>query len=236
MVKKVLFLGVGLVALILAIATWSYQGAIARIETQQKVVALTFDDGPNPPHTEELLGVLEKHGVVATFFPKAKNVEAFPDAAMAMVAAGHEIGNHSYHHNPMTSLSLGKMQDEIVRANSVLREVMGVDDIMLFRPPFGLQGIGTKRALTALNLKSILMSDSGFDWEEVDAQKIAETVLETVKPGSIILLHDGHGDVEDPHNQDSRAASVTATQTIIMALREQGFRFVTVSELLALEG
>ncbi|MFK7978326.1 MAG: polysaccharide deacetylase family protein [Halioglobus sp.] len=235
--KSLLFLAAFLVlgiVLILAVGSYSYRGAISEVAVAGKVVALTYDDGPNPPHTQSLLALLGAEGVKATFFVKARNAEAFPDDLLAIARAGHEIGNHSYHHRPMASFNKSNMLEEVQRSGEIIERIVGYAPT-LFRPPYGMQGIGLQQALTELELDSILMSTHGLDWELDSGRTIADKVLEGVKPGGIILLHDGHGDVDDPGAQKSRAASIVATKLVIDELRAQGFTFATVSELLAMQ-
>ena len=233
MIRK-LFAASGLILLaIVALLFWSYSGAVARIPVDEKVVALTYDDGPNPPHTEALLDTLAHYGVKATFFLKGRNIEAFPESVISVSEAGHEIGNHSYDHRPMIALREAAMLAELVRTNKLIESLLGYKPV-LFRPPFGIQSPGLKMALDILSMRSILMSTNGVDWEVTDPRQIAISVLENIEPGSIILLHDGHGDVEDPLRQDSRAPTVTATGIIVETLTAQGYRFVTVGELLAI--
>lgn len=223
----------GLVVLSLALVVfWSYGGALQRMAVDDKVVVLTYDDGPNPPYTQALLALLHEHQVKATFFLKGRNVEAFPELVRTIALAGHEIGNHGYYHRPMLSLSKKSMRDEVVRTNALIREQLDYEPV-LFRPPYGLQGPGLKRALADLDMPSILMSEHGLDWEETDPQVIAGRVLSEIEPGAIILLHDGEGDVDDPLAQASRAPTVEATELIIEALKARGFRFATVGELMA---
>lgn len=223
----------GLVAVLLFLfVSWTYSGVLMRVDTPAKVVALTYDDGPNPPDTQALLALLAQRDVRATFFLKGRNVEAFP-ALAATVAAGHEIANHSYHHNAMAGFGRADMQAELERVNTIIEDATGIRPI-LFRPPYGVQGAGLKRALDALGMRSIGADASGNDWQETDARVIADRVLTDVGPGSIVVLHDGHADVEDPQAQDSRAPTVAATALVIDGLRAAGYRFVTVSELLAL--
>jgi peptidoglycan/xylan/chitin deacetylase (PgdA/CDA1 family) len=228
---------VGAVVLIVggmfALGLYSYSGAVSSVEVEEKVVALTYDDGPNPPHTGALLQLLAQENVRATFFLKGQNVDAFPDDALAIVTAGHEVANHSYKHRPMTTLSKNVALAEIMRAEEAIYSATGVKTD-LFRPPFGVQSIGVKRALLELNKASILMTAHGTDWEVFDPQQIADSILADVQPGGIILLHDGHGDVDDPHKQEGRAGSVDATRIIIESLRSRGYRFLTVGELLSL--
>jgi peptidoglycan/xylan/chitin deacetylase (PgdA/CDA1 family) len=233
MIRKIVaVLGV-LLAIVCGVFLWSYSQVVVTVPVDQKVVALTFDDGPNPPHTQALLDLLQQHDVKATFFVKGQNVEAFPESLRAIAQAGHEIGNHTYYHRPMLSPSKTAILSELQRTNSVIEEVLGFQP-ELFRPPYGLQGPGLKVAVDDLGMVSILMSTHGTDWEVTDPELIAGAVLKGVEPGGIILLHDGHGDVGDPEAQDSRAASVAATGIIIETLRAQGYSIVTVGALLAM--
>lgn len=220
-------------ALLFVFISWSYSGSVMRVETTAKAIALTYDDGPNPPHTQALLELLAERGVTATFFLKGRNVEAFPELAAQVVAQGHEIANHSYQHYAMSSFSKDAMLAELVRVNELIEAVTGVKP-SLFRPPFGVQGAGLKRALDELGMLSVLADATGADWEVTDAREVADLVLAGAGPGSIVLLHDGHGDVDGPEEQESRAHSVAATAMIIDELRAQGYRFVTVSELVGL--
>jgi peptidoglycan-N-acetylglucosamine deacetylase len=222
-----------ILVVICALLFWSYNGAIARVPVDEKVVALTYDDGPNPPYTQALLDALAQYGVKATFFLKGRNIEAFPESVLSIAQAGHEIGNHSYYHRPMIALREPAMLEELLRTNSLIDSLLGYEPV-LFRPPYGVQSPGLQMALDTLDMKSILMSTNGVDWEVTDPMQIASSVLENIEPGSIILLHDGHGDVDDPHTQDSRAATVAATGIVIETLEAQGYRFVTVGELLAM--
>ena len=234
MVRTIIAILFAFICVVVAVFLWSYSAAIVTVPVTEKVVALTFDDGPNPPHTQALLDTLEQHSVKATFFLKGQNIEAFPESVRAVAQAGHEIANHSYSHRPMLSFSKSEMLNELVRTNQLIEDLLGYEPD-LFRPPYGFQGPGLKMALDELDMTSILMSTHGLDWEVNDPELIANTVLESIEPGSIILLHDGHGDVTDPNAQDSRAASVQSTTIIIETLKAQGYRFATVGELIALQ-
>ena len=235
MLKKTLACALVLVALVFGAIAMVYQGSFSSLPVKERLVALTYDDGPNPPHTRALLDLLASREVIATFFPKARNAEAFSNELLAVAAGGHEIGNHSYYHRPMTSLSTQAMFEEVEKANEVLTTLLG-ERPRLFRPPYGIQGYGLWRALKQLEMPSVLMNTHGADWEPHSAQEIADRVLAGVQPGTIILLHDGHGDVDDPYAQDSRAATVEATGLIIDALHTQGYRFVSISELMRVAG
>ena len=223
-------------ALLVALCTtlwWSYSDTIARVAVTEKILALTYDDGPNPPHTQAMLQVLDQYEVKATFFLKGQNALAFPELVQAIVDAGHEVGNHSFYHQVMISNTKAAALKELVSTNKIIEGTTGFQP-RLFRPPYGAQGPGIKLALEQLQMRSILMSDHGSDWQHSDPSLIANDILESIQPGSIVLLHDGHGDVDDPASQASRAASVVATGMIIESMRAQGYRFVTVGELLRL--
>ncbi len=224
-----------LTMLVIAVAflSWCYADTIWRMNVAEKVVALTYDDGPNPPYTGQLLTLLKSEGVVATFFLKGRNVEAFPDIPRVIGEDGHEIGNHSYQHKAMWSFSKQVMLQEVSRVDALLDGYPGYHPKM-FRPPYGAQGAGLKRALQELGKKSIVFDVVGVDWELAEARAIADRVLSGVTPGSIVLLHDGHADIDEPHEQDSRAATIEATGIIVRELKSRGYRFVVVSELLAL--
>jgi peptidoglycan/xylan/chitin deacetylase (PgdA/CDA1 family) len=229
--KRLLVAGALAVLALVATIFWSYGDVVQRFPIHEKVVALTFDDGPNPPHTQALLALLHKHQIKATFFLKGRNVEAFPELARTVALAGHEVGNHSYDHHAMFSFSKSAMREELVRTNAAIRAQLGYEPV-LFRPPYLAQGPGLRLALADLEMDSILASDHGLDWEETDPQRIAGKVLSEIEPGAIILLHDGEGDVDDPLTQDSRAPTVEATALIIEALKARGFRFATVGDLM----
>jgi peptidoglycan/xylan/chitin deacetylase (PgdA/CDA1 family) len=231
MLRKILAVVALFVAFVGGTIFWSYADAIFKFPAADNVVVLTYDDGPNPPDTQAILDVLEQHQVKATFFLKGRNVEAYPDVVQAVANAGHEIGNHSYYHRPMIAFGKGALREEIEHTNRLIEGVLGYAPV-LFRPPYGAQGPGLKLALKELGMKSVIMSDNGADWEVDDPALIASAVLKTVAPGSIILLHDGHGDVDDPERQNTRAPTAQATAIIIESLKSRGYRFATVGELL----
>ncbi|MEH6570886.1 MAG: polysaccharide deacetylase family protein [Halioglobus sp.] len=235
MIRKIIAFFTLLVVLIGGTIFWSYDDAIFKFPTADKVVVLTYDDGPNPPDTQAILDVLEQYQVKATFFLKGRNVEAYPEVVKAVAKAGHEIGNHSYYHRPMIALAKGSIREEIERTNRLIVGALGSSPV-LFRPPYGAQGPGLKLALKELGMKSVIMSDNGADWEVDDPELIASAILKTVEPGSIILLHDGHGDVDNPESQNSRAPTARATAIIIESLKSRGYRFATVGELMGEAG
>lgn len=202
---------------------------IKRINTSQKVVALTFDDGPNFPYTEELLNILSEMDAKATFFLVGKNVELAPELARQIHKKGHEIGNHSYRHIRATTLQYEQLFTEITYGAAAISLATGVEPT-LFRAPFGsvskeLVGLVKDNKYTLVG-----WSVHADDWNEHSAEEIATTVLKRVKPGAIVLLHDGSGTSAGVN----KSATIEATRIILQELKKRGYRFLTVTELLRL--
>jgi peptidoglycan/xylan/chitin deacetylase (PgdA/CDA1 family) len=193
-----------------------------RVETSEPVVALTYDDGPNPPYTLDLFDVLDRYQVKAAFFVVGRTVEAHPDVAREAVARGHEVGNHSYSHAPLILRSAAFVRRQIAATDAQLRAV-GVTGEILFRSPYGAHLFAVPYVLWRQRRKNILFDVIVGDWAMQDPERIAARVLERATAGSIIVLHDGRGE---------RPGTVAATALIIEGLRNRGYRFVSVSELL----
>ncbi|MGN1345750.1 MAG: polysaccharide deacetylase family protein [Eubacteriales bacterium] len=190
-----------------------------------KKIALTFDDGPHPVHTPEILDILEEYGVKATFFTIGQNVEWYNDVFQMEYAAGHEIGNHTYSHRNLKKLSYPAVCQEIERAENAVYETVEYRTRLL-RPPEGAFGNDLCKAAAALDYTVVCWSIDTRDWAHTPSDKIAENVLSSVKGGDIILFHDFvSGDSPTPD----------ALRMIIPPLMEEGYRFVTVSELLNLK-
>lgn len=192
------------------------------IDTSKNVVALTFDDGPHPVYTMQILDVLDRDRVKATFFMLGQRIEENPEIAKAVFVRGHELGNHSYSHPWMVLASPSFVRSEIDKADLLLRN-LGVSGDIHFRSPFGAQLVVLPYILLQKKKKNILFDVVPKDWETQDPALLTQRVLERAKPGSIILLHDGGGE---------RPGTVQALETIIRELKARGFQFVTVSQLL----
>ncbi len=199
---------------------------VPRVETEQKVVALTFDDGPAIEGTAQILAVLKEHNVRASFFLIGAELEQNFEQGKQIIAAGHEVGNHSYTHEHMVFKSPSFLQHEIDRTDQLLREAGYASEIH-FRSPYCYKFLLLPYYLSQRNKKNITFDVEPESWAAIDgnAEKMAEHVLEQTRPGSIILLH-----VMYP----SRRESLRAVPIIITGLRERGYEFKTVSELLAL--
>jgi len=197
------------------------------IKTKEKFIALTFDDGPNPPYTGELLEILAKHQVKATFFTPAINLEKFPELGKKIVEAGHIIGNHSYSHKFSNNIKSLYFESEISKAQKIIENITGKRPA-LYRSPWLF-----KQPWLLKNLKRHeLIPVSGFfasNWEiwQASAQTIFKNSLQVVAPGRILIFHDGFDTMGAP-----RAGSVGAIDLLIPELKKQGYKFLTVAELL----
>ncbi len=225
----------GLCALLLG--AWKYSSARAhqlmgeivnRVETDERVVALTFDDGPSARHAEDVLRLLEDRGVRATFFLVGEAVRRHPEAARQIVEAGHELGNHSDTHRRMVLVSPDFVTGEIERTDAALRAA-GYDGPIHFRPPYGKKLVVLPWYLARTGRISITwdVEPETFVPREAPPDELVRHVLDRVRPGSIVLLHVMF---------DARESSREALPAIIDGLKQRGYRFVTVSELLALRG
>ena len=197
---------------------------IPRINTREKVVALTFDDGPTPGMTEEVLSILTEESVKATFFVIGANLERNPEEGRKIVTAGHELGNHTYSHKRMVLKTPSFIESEIERTDQLIRQA-GYQSAIHFRPPYGKKLILLPYFLARRSRKTITWDVEPDSYPEIaaDSSKIVAHVMEKTKPGSIILLH-----------VMGRSESLNAVKGVIAGLKGQGYSFKTVSEMLAL--
>jgi peptidoglycan-N-acetylglucosamine deacetylase len=205
--------------------TFQFFGEIVpRVETSERVVALTFDDGPSPAHTKRVLSLLERERAKATFFLIGSELARHAELGRRILAAGHELGNHSFSHPRMVGQSLRQVREEVETTDRLLREA-GAQGPIHFRPPFGKKLLVLPYYLGRTGRKAILWDVEPETYPEVagDARRIVRHVLERTRPGSILLLHP-MSDVREPSRE--------ALPGIIRGLRERSYRFVTVSELL----
>ena len=198
---------------------------IPRINTSQKVVALTFDDGPTVDATDQILAILAEQNIKATFFVIGADLERNLDQGRKIVAAGHELGNHSYSHERMILVTPSFVKQEIETTDKVIRDA-GYQGEILFRPPYGKKLFALPYYLSKTGRKTITWDVEPESYPEIDANadKITAHVLSNTRPGSIIILH-----VMYPNRRES----MKAVKTIVEGLKSQGYSFKTVSELLA---
>lgn len=188
-----------------------------------KRIALTFDDGPHPWYTKEVLDILDEYGVKATFFFIGLNVEAYPDAVKMVQDAGHEIGNHTYSHKNLRELPYEEMCKEIDAGENAVFDRTGIRTRLL-RPPEGKIGEDLLTATEEREYNVICWSVDTLDWAHTPTEQIVENVLSSTEAGDIILFHDFvSGDSPTP----------AALRQIIPVLLGRGYEFVTVSELLS---
>ena len=199
---------------------------IVRLNTDQRIVALTFDDGPNPPYTDQLLEVLAKHNVKATFFMIGNRIEKHPETVRRVMAEGHQIGNHSYSHPLLGFLPPSYVQQEIERTDKLLRQV-GVTGEIVFRAPVLTRFLPVAWILAKSDRAHISCNVWGWDWTTQNPDRITKTVLKKVKPGSIVVLHDGKAENKDAN----RSGTIEATDRIITVLKQEGYQFVRLSDV-----
>lgn len=190
-----------------------------------KRIALTFDDGPHPRYTPEILGILDEYGIKATFFFIGQNIEYFPETAHMVFEAGHEIGNHTYSHSSMWSSTPEMMAEEIGKNDKLLKG-LGCEEITLFRPPQGLYKSDLPTLLRETNKKAVLWNIDTRDWAHRPSMDIIHDVENNLRGGDIILFHD---------YVSGENTTIPAIKKLIPALIERGYQFVTVSQLLSHE-
>ena len=190
-------------------------------------VALTFDDGPEPGSVEKLLSTLAQENVKATFFVIGSELEKYPEEGRKIVQAGHELGNHSYSHQRMIFKPYSFYQDEIEHTDRLIRQ-MGYQGEIYFRPPNGKKLIGLPYYLSQHHRKTSMWDIEPDSYVDVasSSQKLVAYTVAHVQPGSIIVLHTMY---------ESRATSLDAVAGIIEGLRNKGYTFKTVAELLTYE-
>jgi peptidoglycan/xylan/chitin deacetylase (PgdA/CDA1 family) len=208
-------------------SSFSYP-TVTRGARNRNRVALTFDVGPDPATTPLVLDALAKHGARATFFAIGRSLEAHPELARRIVADGHELGNHSWRHSRWGPFQNTREQvREIERGEAAVAAVTGLETKPLYRPPIGLKSPPLARAAFRKGLTLVTWSLHSHDSRTADPQAISERVLQKVRPGDIVVMHDGH-DLPSRH----RPAGAQALPAILEGLREKGLECVTVSELL----
>ena len=193
-----------------------------------KQIALTYDDGPNDPHTLKLLEVLAQHEVRATFFMIGRYVRQRPDIVRAVADAGHVIGNHTTTHPLLIFQSASQTTTELMECRAALTDAIG-EHSNLFRPPFGGRRPATLRIARDLGLVPIMWNVTGYDWNAPPAATIEQKVASQIRGGNVVLLHDGGHKAMGA----DRSQTVLATENLIQRYREQGYEFVTVKEMLA---
>jgi peptidoglycan-N-acetylglucosamine deacetylase len=192
-----------------------------------KQLALTYDDGPNDPHSLRLLEVLSRHQVQATFFMIGRYVQRRPDIAREIAKAGHVIGNHTLTHPLLIFQSEGEIRDQLSACRAALQDTIG-EHSNLFRPPFGGRRPGVLRVARELGLEPIMWRVTGYDWNATPAAVIERKVIRQIGGGDVILLHDGgHKEMGADRSQ-----TVQATDHLLKRYRDEGYEFVTIPAMM----
>ncbi len=197
-------------------------GALCRAECKEKKIALTFDDGPHPVYTPEILEILSEYRVRATFFVVGENAEKYPDIIIDEIAGGHEIGNHTYSHAFINKLSVDETAAELEKNESVINAICE-RKIRYVRPPGGIYGDPFLRICEDFGYTVVLWSVDTRDWKRPGAAYIEDTVNSEVGPGDIILMHD--------YVAGGPSSTPEALRSLIPSLLGQGYEFVTLDEL-----
>ncbi len=188
----------------------------SRSSVRKKKIALTFDDGPHPVYTEQVLQVLDQGNIPATFFLLGQNIEEHQDLVKEIDAKGHLIGNHTYHHVQVTSLPLDQACEEIQKTSDLIESLTGKGTEYV-RPPFGTWSEGLE---DRLNLIPVMWTIDTLDWTTENVDEIVCRVTEQAEENGIILMHDGY------------ESTVQALERFIPLLEAEGYEFVTVDQVI----
>ena len=205
----------------------NFQGIViseAKLPPEKKVIALTFDDGPWPNSTAKVLDILKKNRIKSTFFVVGQNVKNYPDLTKQIVADGHIIANHTWHHwyHQMNAQAAAY---EVANTTDIIYQTTGVRT-SLFRPPGGIMNNGVAAYAKNNKYAVIMWSADSMDYSRPAVPRLMNNIFREAKPGGIVLMHDGGGD---------RSHTVKALPEIISRFRKQGYEFVTVPELLEMQ-
>ena len=190
-------------------------------------IALTYDDGPNDPHTLRLLDVLAKHNINATFFLIGRYVRERPEIVREIVQAGHVVGNHTFTHPLLTLKNEAQIRKQISDCRAALEDAVG-EHSNLFRPPFGGRRPAVLRVAHELGLEPVMWSVTGYDWSAPPAAVIERKIAKQIRGGDVVLLHDGG------HKQigADRSQTVIATDHLLTRYKAEGCEFVTVPQMM----
>ena len=195
-------------------------------DTKEKLVALTFDDGPNEKYTPELLDILQNKKAKATFFLIGKNVLEEPEIVRRIYSEGHEIGNHTYSHPVLPLVSRKEIHKQVEYTSSIIEDAIGIKPKYV-RPPMGLFTPSVLDIIESNGLKTVVGDVYPRDPYMPGIDKIVRRIIKRVEPGSIIIMHDG-----GTWGKVDRSQTIGAVPLVIDELRENGYEFLTVTELL----
>jgi len=221
-----------------ALATWAgfhsmwptsqvYGSTFIGLKAGSRLLALTYDDGPNDPYTWRLLEVLQRRGVQATFFLIGRFVQQKPEIARALAEAGHAIGIHAWEHSNLIFSSAAEVRRQLQQTQRAILEATGVQ-ATLFRPPFGGRRPASLRVARSLGLQPVMWNVTCYDWKAKSADEIVRRAQRRIRGGDVILLHDG----EYHRIGVDRSRSIEASDRLLARYQGEGYEFVTIPEMM----
>ena len=210
-------------------AVFVRKGTAFHAACSRKVVALTFDDGPSPVWTPKILDGLRKSGIRATFFMLGGHVARYPEIAKRVAEEGHEIENHSYNHHVLIDYKMEEIEKQVKDTEKVIRDITG-QTTRYFRPPKAWLNKHEKKKIEEMGYKIILWSLNSKDWVTFDDKYMVKYLVHHVRPGDIILFHDSGGAFAAEGGD--RSETVKVIPRLVEELKQRGYGFVTVGELL----
>lgn len=220
--KKLARLSAVIIITLMAIEEIIAADVVYSWHSKEKCIALTFDDGPHPVYTQEILDILSEYNIKATFFVIGENAIWYSDLVKLEYEAGHEIGNHTFTHSNLKTIPYNEMCDEIYKTEQVIYENIEYRTRLL-RPPGGQYGDEACNAASNQDYRIICWSIDTRDWAHTETKDIVDNVLTSVRGGDIILFHD---------YISGKSPTPDALRIIIPKLLQEGYKFVTVSELI----
>lgn len=199
------------------------RGVLPMAKIQQKLVSLTFDDGPSQ-YTNQILDILDGYNIKATFFAVGEAASKYPEIMRRIKKENHVIGNHTWNHPSIVDISSSELSDQIVKTNEVIKEILN-EETALFRAPYGNIDSASFRTIRNAGLTSVLWNVDSLDWSMKESSLIEKRIKKYTVSDSIILLHDGDG-----YGSGPRDVTVQALPQIIDYLTQEGYSFVTIPE------
>jgi peptidoglycan/xylan/chitin deacetylase (PgdA/CDA1 family) len=200
--------------------------------TAERVISLTYDDGPHPENTPRILDVLADHGAKATFFVLGRQVERYPYITRRIIADGHQLALHGHDHTSLLTLTTAKALARLSDARRRVEDLVG-QRIDLYRPPYGDYSARQARGIKRMGLDLVLWSGDALDWRLTEERAIVDRALEVVFPGAILLFHDNRADADSTsRSADTGVDRARVAHSVLRALADQQYRAISVGDLI----